>query len=429
MHKTRNNAVPGENARASSESVARPARRQHAVLASREATSMTSPYDPNGSPPGGQGGYGQGGYGQGGYGQEQQGSPQPGSQQPGAGEQGYPQQGYGQPSGYPAYPGGQSPQSGYGQQPGYGQPSYPAPEAYPQQGESAQPSYWQPSYGQPGYGAYGQPAYPQQEYQQQSGYPQQGYPAPSTYPGTTGTPGYPAYPGATATPAPRRNWLPFIIGGVVIVVLLCCGLPIGLFALNGNGGQTTAQKTPTATTIAERAVYQNAMTGAAADDGKWPAGSDCGNQCGFKSDGYHISTDLTCLASITPIADGTISVDVKQLSGSTTLGHGIALHRASSGNYYQFGIDSAGKWYFAKYVKNDPQLLVQFTANAAITKGLNVTNHLQVTSKGSRYTFSVNGTTLDSFDDLSYPSGIPGLSGNSNADVVYTHFKVTQPLA
>jgi hypothetical protein len=369
--------------------------------------------DPYGNPPGssgGAGGYGQGyGQSQGGSEQEQQSYPPQGYPQQGAGQQGYgqpgypqqpeyPQQGYAQPSGYPqpgGYPGyqdGQAPPSGYGQQPGFGQPGYPS------QG-------------------YGQQGYPQQ------GYPQQAYPQQQGFPPTPTYPGAPGYPGA---PAPKRNWLPFIIGGVVLVVLLCCAL--GFASLKALGGVTTAQNTPVPTataTPAEQVVYSNSMTTANANDGNWPNDSDCG----FKSDGYHITTNVTCLASITVTSDGAVSSDVTQVKGTTDALRGIDLHRGSRGSFYEFGIDGQGNWYFVKYVSNQATVLDDVKPNAAIKTGLNVTNHLEVRATGSHFDFFVNGVKVGQHDDSSYPSGIPGLSGAKNAEMVYTNFKVTQPAA
>ena len=141
------------------------------------------------------GGQQQGQYGQSGPqpyygGGQQQGYGQQGYGQQGYGQQGYGQQGYGQSGPQPYYGAGQ--QQGYGQQ-GYGQQGY------------GQPGYGQPGYGQPGYGQpYGQPGY--------GGYGQQ---------------------------PPRKNRaLPWILGGVALVVLLIVAvvLVVGL----AGGGTVTA---------------------------------------------------------------------------------------------------------------------------------------------------------------------------------------------
>jgi len=214
-----------------------------------------------------------------------------------------------------------------------------------------------------------------------------------------------------------------IIGGVVLVVSLCCVLPIAWLA--SLGGQTTAHGTPgpsPTATIAERVVYQSPMM---VDDGKWPIGSDCG----FQADGYHITTNATCLANIDKTIDGAVSVDVKQVKGATDGLRGIELRRASRGNFYEFAIDGQGNWGFLKYTNGLGTPLSGVTTNAAIKSGLSVTNHLEVRAAGSHFDFFVNGAKVGFHDDPSYASGTPGLSGAKNAEVVYTNFTVTQPLA
>lgn len=140
-----------------------------------------------------------------GYGSAGGSGPQPyyEGQQP-YGQQPYGQQGYGQP--------------GYGQ--GYGQPGY------------GQPGYGQPGYGQPGYGqqGYGQPRYGQPSYGQ-PGYGQPSY----------GQPGYGGYG------PPRKNKaLPWILGGVGLVVVLVVVVVLVL-ALSGgpvSGASTRAAAIP-----------------------------------------------------------------------------------------------------------------------------------------------------------------------------------------
>jgi hypothetical protein len=231
-------------------------------------------------------------------------------------------------------------------------------------------------------------------------------------------------------PAQPRNWLLLIIGGVVLVISLCCVLPIAYLA--SRGGQTTAHGTP-----GPSIVYQSDMK---KGDGRWPDGSDCG----FQADGYHITTNATCLVSIAAMTDGAVSADVKQVMGATDGPRGIELRRATPGNFYEFAIDGQGNWGFLKYTNgvgtyvNTPGATLGATPsatpggvspNAAIKSGVNVPNHLEVRASGSHFEFFVNGTKVGERDDTSYASGIPGLSGARNAEVVYTNFKVTQPLA
>lgn len=301
--------------------------------------------------------------------------------------------------------------SGFGQ--GFGQEDEQETAEYPQQPSYPGQGYGRQGYPQPGtfHGATsgpsqplqsGQPAYSPQGYSQ--GYPQaSGLEAPTT-------PGAPVY-----TPPERRNWLPYLVVGVVLVVLLCCVLP-GAILLHNQGGQTTAQSTPAPGQV----VYQSALT---AVDPRWPNG----NGCTFQSDGYHITNNATCIARLDTPADASIAVNVVQASGATNLPHGVALRRTSANDYYVFGITSAGMWTFVKYADNAaPQSLVGFTSSSAIKAGLNVTNAIEVRAKGPHFDFYVNGTKVGQHDDGSYASGLPGLTGDSDATIVYTTFKLAK---
>lgn len=327
---------------------------------------MSYSFDPNRDQragTGGSGGYGSGygaNYGQG-YGQEDE-------QETAA----YPQQ--------PSYPGQ-----------GYGRQSYPQPGTFPG-ATSGDSQPLKPA----------QPSYTPQAYSQ--GYPQaSGLEAPTA-------PGTPVY-----VPPERRSWLPYLVVGVVVVVLVCCVLP-GAILLRNQGGQTTAQSTPAPGQV----VYQSALT---AVDPKWPNG----NGCTFQSDGYHITNNATCIARLDTPADASIAVNVVQASGATNLPHGIALRRTSANDYYVFGITSAGMWTFVKYGDNAaPQSLVGFTGSSTIKTGLNVTNAIEVRAKGSHFDFYVNGTKVGQHDDGSYGSGLPGLTGDSDATIIYTTFKLAK---
>lgn len=121
---------------------------------------------------------------------------------------GYEQQGYGQP--------------GYGQQQGYGQ-GYGQPHA--------QPGYGQQGYGQPGYGQpYGQQGYGQP-------YGQQGYGAPYGQPGYNpyGQPGY-------GQPPKKNKALPWILGGVAVLVVAIVAVVVLVMTLGGGPVQAASTR-------------------------------------------------------------------------------------------------------------------------------------------------------------------------------------------
>ena len=286
--------------------------------------------------------------------------------------------------------------------------------AYPQQPGYPDQAYGQSSYPQPG-------AYPRSvagsSRARQPGYAQRGYPPP--YPqqssGDVEAPTSTSAPVYAPAPPRRRSWATYLVVGVVLVVLACCVLPAAIL-LRNQGGQTTTQPTPAPGQV----VYQSLLT---VPDNKWPNS----NGCAFQADGYHVTNNSTCIAHIDTPNDTSIAVNVVQTSGQTNASHGIALRRASANDYYIFGISSAGTWAFVKYADNmTPQMLEGFKSNSAIKTGLNVTNAIEVRAKGSHFDFYVNGTKVGQHDDGSYTSGLPGLTGNSDATIVYTNVKVSK---
>ncbi|HEY1389821.1 MAG TPA: hypothetical protein VGF38_14875 [Ktedonobacterales bacterium] len=316
-----------------------------------------------------------------------------------------------------AYSSGQpgQPAPGYGNSappPGYGAPQNP----YGQQGQYVPPS----GYGQPGApSGYGQAA-PPSGYGQQPGQP--GQYGPPTYPPTQSASPY-GYP-QQQPPAPKKSRTGLIVGIVVaVVVLLAACTGISIFAVNALGTVTTSTGTPGASataTPAETVVYQNTFKSTAED---WAQDDNCQS----KSDGYHIADGFICYAPIGNQSDVNVTVNVQQVSGPTTTGYGIAFRRVSAGNFYEFLIDSNGKWFFDKCVDSNCTTIVDFTANAAIKGGLNTSNTLKVAAKGSHFEFFVNGTQVGSKDDPTFTSGIVGIESGDHVDCAFTDLVITRP--
>lgn len=335
-----------------------------------------------------------------------------------------------QPSGQPApYPPGYAPppagpSGGYP----YPQPSQPN-QPYAPQAPGAMPStpLTPPLYGQgygppPMAGAPGGYAPPGQGY----GYgppPQGGY-APPGYP-----PMQPPSQPPTQPPGRRRFSLPLIIlSGAIVVALLIVAI-VGAIKLEGRGtGTNTGNTTPTATHVSATAtpsatvLFQDALTSNAKG---W---FDDGTHCFFKSDGYHIALSHFCTAPTTISSPNvTISVNVKEVNGSNDFPFGIVLRRSGQ-NYYAFEIDSQGDWVFFKAETNNNNYfkLHDFTGNAAIHTGLNVSNTLKVVVRENVFSCYVNGVLVGQVTDSSYVSGQVGLI-SEKYEAVFTDFLVTQP--
>ena len=59
--------------------------------------------------------------------------------------------------------------------------------------------------------------------------------------------------------------------------------------------------------------------------------------------------------------------------------------------------------------------------------GTGVSNTLTVQMVGGRFTIAANGTPLGSATDTTFASGLIGLSGDAENDVVFTHLTITAP--
>jgi hypothetical protein len=146
----------------------------------------------------------------------------------------------------------------------------------------------------------------------------------------------------------------------------------------------------------------------------------------FQADGFHFTNANICTAPdpSAPFANGTVSVIAKQISGPVTQGYSLVFRaNLDSPSFYAFLIDSNGSWRALKVVANQPTFLGSWTSTAAIHKGLNASNTMQVLMSGSHFEFSVNGTRVGQADDSTLATGYAGLWGNTGIEVVYTSFK------
>jgi hypothetical protein len=197
-------------------------------------------------------------------------------------------------------------------------------------------------------------------------------------------------------------------GGVALLASRTSGLSLGGVTL---GGSSTG---PGGGTI----IYQDALNGSTKSD--WTDD----NNCFFGDGGYHIKAAFICYAPADPQSDAVTSVTAKQISGPLTYPFGLVIRRVSVGNYYDFEVDSNGKWIFDKVVGGKVTTIVDYTANSAIKKGLNQVNTLSVQAKGSHFIFSVNGTQVGTADDSTFSSGKTGLEGDDGIEAVFTDLTI-----
>jgi hypothetical protein len=329
------------------------------------------------------------------------------------------------------------------QQPSYPPAGYPGASSAPQYSQSPyqpgseqQPTGWPPNYGatpgypqnpaNPGYGAPpstplgAPPSMPLGAPPSTPFGPGQGYP-PTYY-------GQPGMPSQQFAPPPKKgNGL--VIGIIVAILVVLVGGGAAAVAFSGGGTPTAATGTPTATstlgptaTPKPTVLYQQSFA-------SQPPSSDWSqdDNCFYSNGGYHIKNGYFCFAPAGTQADVTITVDVQQISGDTTLPYGIGFRRPSAGKHYEFDIDSTSEWVFYSCDPNTCNAVVDYTKNSAIKGGLNTKNTLSVTSKGSHFDFFVNGTKVGQADDSTYASGELGLLGSENVEIVFNNLLVTKP--
>lgn len=207
-------------------------------------------------------------------------------------------------------------------------------------------------------------------------------------------------------------------GGILLLTTLfaaCSGGSAPSSATSTSAPTATA----TATTLAHGVIYQSSLkaplTGWMDDSNLRP-----------ESDGYHIIGGYFTMAPITPPADTTVTVTMKQVAGGSGAFCGIVF-RETYKNRYEFDIDANGEWYALKDVNAVHTDLVDPQPNAAIHQGVGASNVLEVSMQGSHFAFFVNGTQVGAADDTAHPSGQVGLAGDDGTEVVFTDFTVAQP--
>ncbi len=190
----------------------------------------------------------------------------------------------------------------------------------------------------------------------------------------------------------------------LVVVLALAGGSLVTLSLRGNSAT----------------LFSDALT---TDAGHWPTNSSCT----FQPDGYHIVDGYICYADVGTYGDAGISVQVRQVSGSSADAYsGVALRRVSAGNLYTFGITSSGQWVFVKTVGDSATAVAGPQTSAAINRGLGAANTLQVRASGSHFDLFVNGTQVGSANDATFKSGLCGLFVDQTIESAFTQFQVTR---
>jgi hypothetical protein len=207
-----------------------------------------------------------------------------------------------------------------------------------------------------------------------------------------------------------------VVGLLVVIIAVCVGSALLINFTQASLKANSAQAPVPGTNV----LFSDPLT---SNTNGW---SDNTSHCFFQDNAYHIKSSFYCLAPAGNIGDAIITVKAEQVAGSLLYLYGIVFRRVSTGNWYEFDIDSNGKWAFFKIVNDTAYRLVDYTPNAAIKGGLNTINTLLVQAKGAHFVFSVNGTQVGKTDDSTFASGRAGLSaGGADTEAAYTDFEIT----
>ncbi len=238
---------------------------------------------------------------------------------------------------------------------------------------------------------------------------QPGYPPPATsqwmQPALAPAPAKPARQSSRR----RRNLISLIV--FIVLVAACAGWGYLAFASHGQPTTNTA--------LPSNVIFSDPLTSNANGWG------DSNGHCFFQDNSYHIKNNYICYAPAGNITDANVTVQVEQVAGPLLYPYGIVFRRTSTGNWYEFDIDSNSKWTFVKTVNETTTTIVDYTPNAAIKGGLHTLNTLLVKIKGTHFEFFVNGTQVGQADDTTFASGKIGLSaGGAATEVAYTNFEI-----
>ncbi len=200
------------------------------------------------------------------------------------------------------------------------------------------------------------------------------------------------------------------------IVVVACGalvtLPPPAMTATGSTAITQAYPTPSAT----QTLYNQSLT-------RQTAGWAVNPVCTFSARGLSVQQmsgqAYICLVPLASPPDVSITVTVQQNSGSMQHAYGIVFRHSSPHNYDFFGIDSRGHFTLTVVVNDIKHVVLPFTANSVIRKGVYAVNELQVIVKGQGVTMLVNGTPVAQATLSAFVSGVVGVRGINDGSVLF----------
>ena len=164
-----------------------------------------------------------------------------------------------------------------------------------------------------------------------------------------------------------------------------------------------------------------------------------GSQCSFSPQGYHVRMyapyrTAWCFTNEHQFTDAKFTVQGQLLHGDF---YGLVFRLdPHTPSFYVLEINSQGAYRFVRARGNNPQnwlTLIDWTPSSAIQSGYGRINTFTVLTKGSDFSFYLNGVLLNSFSDkqsAAYASGLLGLlvggGGTGAAEAVFDNVGVYQ---
>jgi hypothetical protein len=207
-----------------------------------------------------------------------------------------------------------------------------------------------------------------------------------------------------------------LIAIIVLLVILVGGGLTGFYVSHQSGKTNTSVVTPTPTPKGSP-LFADSFTN---NDNGWDLQGDPGKYSvtisngtlSLEDDDNHLLWEL--LPGNRTFTDFELFVDVNLSKGDQNNGYGLYIRGASNQNtdlatYYRFELYGDGSYAIFKGVvdaagNSSSTKLVDYTSSSAILPQ-GAVNHIEIVARGSSMTLIVNGQTLKTITDSSYPGG------------------------
>jgi hypothetical protein len=221
----------------------------------------------------------------------------------------------------------------------------------------------------------------------------------------------------------RPLWLALGIGALLSSLLLCglVSVPLGpVLARWGSGAanQIAQQKRVTPTDSAMPTMskpYEFHDTLLRGNVFGWPTDS---KHCFFADDGYHVKDGVICRIPIRAMADGTLLITMRILSGRPE--QGIFFRMTDQDNAYAVALAQSGGWSMGKMMDGETEIFKRVDHDDVIHTGLNVANTVEIVMRGEFLTLNVNTIQVESVSDTSFSSGLIGLYATPGTEAVFS---------